>query len=149
MVESGVTTGDYLSGFLLGTRQALHDNGRESVTVTINEVSPFSVGVLIALFERAVGLYANSININAYHQPGVQAGKVAADAVIALQLKVVDFLQANRAMAMTSSQIATGIEGGTDPETVFKICEHLAANPSKGVRRQPASDPSKVTYQRA
>ncbi len=88
MVEPEVTSGDYLQGFLLGTRQALHENGRESITITIKEVSPFSVGLLIAFFERAVGLYASLININAYHQPGVEAGKKAAAAVIDLQRKV-------------------------------------------------------------
>ena len=34
--------------------------------------------MLIALFERAVGFYAGLVNINAYHQPGVEAGKKAA-----------------------------------------------------------------------
>ena len=43
------------------------------------------VGGLIALFERAVGLYATLINVNAYHQPGVEAGKKAAAAVLARQ----------------------------------------------------------------
>ena len=50
--------------------------------------------LLIALFERAVGFYASLININAYHQPGVEAGKKAAGNVIELQhqiLKVVRF----------------------------------------------------------
>ncbi len=83
-VEKDVTSGDYLSGFLQGTRQALHQNGRESMTLTIAEVSPFTIGVLIALFERTVGLYARLINVNAYHQPGVEAGKKAAGNVIIL-----------------------------------------------------------------
>src|SRR5438128_3457001 len=48
-VELGVTSGDYLQGFMLGTRQALHENERQSVTLTIKEVSEFSVGLLIAL----------------------------------------------------------------------------------------------------
>src|SRR5207244_2695221 len=34
-VEPGVTAGDYLHGLLLGTRAALFDNGRESMTITI------------------------------------------------------------------------------------------------------------------
>ena len=46
-----------------------------------------TVGALIALFERAVGLYASLIHINAYHQPGVEAGKKAAAAVLALQAR--------------------------------------------------------------
>ena len=91
-VEPGVTAGDYLEGFYLGTREALFDSGRGSITLTIHEVSPFCVGVLIALFERAVGLYSVMININAYHQPGVEAGKKAASAVIDLQVRMLKWL---------------------------------------------------------
>ena len=46
---------------------------------------PATVGALIALFERAVGFYATLVNINAYHQPGVEAGKKAAAVVLDLQ----------------------------------------------------------------
>jgi len=77
-VEPGATAGDYLSGFLIGTREALYGNGRQSMTITIRSVDARIVGALIALFERAVGLYASLIHINAYHQPGVEAGKKAA-----------------------------------------------------------------------
>ena len=76
--RGGVTCGDYLQGFLLGTRDALSEKDRSSVTLTITEVSPRTVGMLIALYERVVGLYASLIGINAYHQPGVEAGKKAA-----------------------------------------------------------------------
>src|SRR6202040_3661643 len=34
-VEPGVTPGDYLHGFLLGTREALFENDRESITITV------------------------------------------------------------------------------------------------------------------
>ena len=44
----------------------------------MDEVNAFSVGLLIALYERTVGYYATMIGINAYHQPGVEAGKKAA-----------------------------------------------------------------------
>jgi glucose-6-phosphate isomerase len=142
-VEDGVTSGDFLHGFLLGTRQALHEKGRESVTLTLTDVSPFSVGVLIALFERAVGLYASLININAYHQPGVEAGKKAATAVIALQQKTVQHLRTNP--GSTVSQIAAAI-GQSDAETIFKICEHLAANPDRNVTKKPGPTPFEATY---
>src|SRR5213079_1388478 len=46
-VEEGVTTGDYLQGFLRGTRSALYESGRESITITIPEVTAFYVGALI------------------------------------------------------------------------------------------------------
>lgn len=65
-----VTSGDYLSGFLQGTRRALWENGRQSITITLDAVTPHRVGALIALFERAVGLYAGLVGINAYDQPG-------------------------------------------------------------------------------
>ncbi|KAG8369184.1 hypothetical protein BUALT_Bualt15G0124800 [Buddleja alternifolia] len=91
-LEPGVTCGDYLFGFLQGTRSALYANDRESITVTVQEVTPRSVGALVALYERAVGIYASLVNINAYHQPGVEAGKKAAGEVLALQKRVLAVL---------------------------------------------------------
>jgi glucose-6-phosphate isomerase len=149
MVEPDVTSGDYLQGFLLGTRQALHENGRESITITIQEVSAFTVGILIALFERAVGLYASLVNINAYHQPGVEAGKKAAAAIIELQHKVLNYLGEKRGHTLTSSQIASGIGAHDDFETVFKLCEHLAANPDHGVRKEAGKTPFESAYGKA
>ena len=128
MVEPGVTSGDYLHGFYLGTRQALAEKGRDSVTITVNEVSPFVVGVLIALFERAVGLYASLININAYHQPGVEAGKKAARQVIRIQSQILEFLSKQPDKAFTAEEIANGIKARDEIEHIFKICEHLSAN---------------------
>src|SRR5581483_156044 len=93
-VEPGVTSGDYLQGFLLGTREALTEKDRSSITITVPDVSPRTIGMLIALYERVVGLYASLIGINAYHQPGVEAGKKAAGGVIALKLKLVQALAA-------------------------------------------------------
>src|SRR5262249_45095643 len=77
-VEPGATSGDYLNGFHQGSRQALFEKDRESITVTVPDVSPQTVGKLIALYDRAVGFYGTLVNINAYHQPGVEAGKKAA-----------------------------------------------------------------------
>jgi len=143
-VEQNVTSGDYLSGFFLGTRAALYEKGRESITITINEVSPLSVGVLIALFERTVGLYASLININAYHQPGVEAGKKAAGEVISAQLKILDHLMAHQNQAFGCVEIAEAIGAGC--ETVFKVCEHLAANPDRGVQKSLGTPPAKTSY---
>lgn len=147
-VEPGVTTGDYLSGFLLGTRQALYESERESVTLTVREITPFTVGVLIALYERAVGLYASLVNINAYHQPGVEAGKKAAGYVIELQRRVLDYLLAKQGHSMTSSQIASGVGAHGDYELVFKICEHLSANPHRRIERVIGATPFETRYVR-
>src|SRR5260370_9290589 len=83
-VERGVTPGDYLHGLLIGTPEPLAGNGRESMTITGPRVDAFTVGVLIALFERAVGFYGSLVNVNAYNQPGVEAGKKAASGALAV-----------------------------------------------------------------
>ncbi|CAN1340870.1 Glucose-6-phosphate isomerase 1, chloroplastic [Linum perenne] len=131
-LEPGVTCGDYLFGMLQGTRSALYANGRESVTVTVEEVTPRSVGALIALYERAVGLYAFLVNINAYHQPGVEAGKKAAGEVLALQKRVLAVL--NEASCkepvepLTLEEVAERCHAPEDIEMIYKIIAHMAAN---------------------
>src|SRR6185436_10804463 len=93
-VEPGITSGDFLQGFYLGTRDALSEKDRHSITLTLPDVSPHSLGMVIALYERTVGLYASLVGINAYHQPGVEAGKKAAGGVIALRQKIAAVFQA-------------------------------------------------------
>jgi len=123
-LEPGIRSGDYLDGFFLGTREALYANDRHSVTITVPRVDATTVGALIALFERAVGFYASLVNINAYHQPGVEAGKKAAAAVLDLQKKVVAALKAE---PQSVEQLAAAIGSG-ELETIYLILEHLAAN---------------------
>ena len=139
-VEPGITPGDFLQGFLRGTRGALHENGRESITVSIPEFNAFQLGALIALYERAVGFYGSLVNVNAYHQPGVEAGKKAAAKIIETQLKVVAQLKKS-GKPQTPEQIALAVEA--DPEEVFHILRHLVANrPDVRVEngRSPALD---------
>ncbi len=126
-IDPGITSGDYLSGFIQGTRQALYENGRDSITVTIPVVNPLTVGALIALYERAVGLYASLVNINAYHQPGVEAGKKAAAAVLKLQSKVVQVLQETN-NPLSLAEIAQKAGAKEQIETIYKILRHLSAN---------------------
>ena len=122
-VEDGVTSGDYLQGFLRGTRSALYESGRESITITIPEVNAFYVGALVALYERAVGFYASLVNINAYHQPGVEAGKKAATRILDLQKRVKEIPG-----YATKAPEEIARELGVDPEDVFHILRHLRAN---------------------
>src|SRR5882757_8334072 len=118
-VDPGITAGDYLQGFLLGTRDALSEKDRHSITLTLPDVSARSLGMLIALYERVVGLYASLVGINAYHQPGVEAGKKAATVVIALRLKIAAALKAAAGREFTPEKLAT--QAGGDPELAFKI----------------------------
>ncbi|MBR8829919.1 MAG: Glucose-6-phosphate isomerase [Chroococcopsis gigantea SAG 12.99] len=126
-VDPGVTSGDYLSGFLQGTRQALYENDRYSLTITIPEVNAKIVGALIALYERAVSLYASLVNINAYHQPGVEAGKKAAASILNLQQSVVKALKAET-QPMSLSTLAYKCGFPEEIEGIYKIVRHLAAN---------------------
>jgi glucose-6-phosphate isomerase len=135
-VEPGITAGDYLQGFYLGTRDALTEKDRHSITVTLPDVSPRSLGMLIALYERVTGLYASLVGINAYHQPGVEAGKKAAGGVIALKQKLTAALQAAPGKNFTAEQLATAIDAPEKTELAFKILEHLAANKNSGVKKR-------------
>ncbi len=145
-VEPGATSGDFLDGFLLGTRRALFENGRPSLTLTINEVSPRTLGMLIALFERTVGLYASLVHINAYHQPGVEAGKKAAAAVLALQRRLVAGLREAGPPGATAEQLAAAIGASDDVETVFLVLERLAANADRGVTRRAGTTPFDAVF---
>jgi glucose-6-phosphate isomerase len=138
-VEPGVTSGDYLSAYLQGTRNALYENNRDSVTITIERLDAQSVGALIALYERAVGFYATLVNVNAYHQPGVEAGKKMAGAVIKLQLDVINFLRRNTDKAFTAEEVAKAINAGENVESVFTVLEHASANPDHRVEKTPAA----------
>lgn len=122
-VNEGATSGDYLQGFLRGTRTALYQSGRHSITISIDEVTPRSVGALIALFERAVSFYGSLVNINPYNQPGVEAGKEAAASFLDLLDDVRDALDRR---PQNAERIASVLHA--DPEEVFHCLTHLAAN---------------------
>ena len=133
--NDGMTSGDYLHGFFLGTRDALWEKGRNSITLTVHEVNAMSVGMLIALYERAVGFYATMIGINAYHQPGVEAGKKAAARILTVRLQVLDWLTANAGTQVSASELAQKLDRIEDKDWVYKILESLSANdPTQFVR---------------
>jgi glucose-6-phosphate isomerase len=142
-VEPGVTASDYLHGFMLGTREALFENDRESITITIPRVEARTIGGLIALFERAVGLYAGLLGINAYHQPGVEAGKKAAASILNLQVRVQTALSRT---PQTAEEVAGGIGAADSTETIYLLLEHLAANGR--ARSEKANDPGETTFVR-
>ena len=96
------------------------------------------MGALIALYERSVGFYATLINVNAYHQPGVEAGKKMAGAIIHLQLDIIAHLRKRPGKSFTAQEIAKALNTEDRVETVFKILEHLAANRELNVVKIPA-----------
>jgi glucose-6-phosphate isomerase len=145
-VEPDITSGDFLHGFFMGTRQALAENDRESITLTLDKVTPEAVGLLIALFERAVGFYASLVNINAYHQPGVEAGKKAAGTIIEIQQLLVKHLRENPGKGFTAGEIATAIGRPEDVESIYKIARHQSVNGCE-VEMTPAAALAEAKFQ--
>jgi glucose-6-phosphate isomerase len=146
-VEPGRTSGDYLGGFLRGTREALTGRGRESITIDLLQLDARRLGALIALFERTVGFYAQLIGINAYDQPGVEAGKKAAEDVLRLKDRVVAELRSPPGAPRTAEEIAAAIGDDAQVEMVFHVLRRMAANGSRtGVVEEAGDDPSASRY---
>jgi len=133
----GSPSADHLLGFLYGTRAALTEAGRPSLTIQVADASARSLGILIALFERAVGLYAELIDINAYHQPGVEAGKKAAGRTLALLSRLAGALTEE---AQTAAQLGAALEA--DAGLSWRLLHHLAATGRAELvpGRRPAED---------
>jgi glucose-6-phosphate isomerase len=145
-IEPDTTAGDYLQGFLLGTRDALFEKGRQSITITLADASAATIGKVIALFERAVGFYGSLVGINAYHQPGVEAGKKAAASILALKQQLLQVLRAAPGQAFTAGQLAAKLKLEANAEIIFKLLEHMAANSDKGIRKTSAAAIAGYTY---
>jgi glucose-6-phosphate isomerase len=144
--EVGNSTGDYLHGFYLGTREALDEKDRETLTVTIKEVNAHSIGQLIALFERAVGLYAHLININAYHQPGVEAGKKAATNILKMKQTVCELLEKESPSPLSVDAIAEKTSLQNNEELIFKILYRLAHNSASNIQITSNTCPTEAEF---
>jgi glucose-6-phosphate isomerase len=123
---AGECPGDVLEGFLQGTRAALLEGDRQSLTISMKCFNERSLGALVALFERAVGLYAELVDVNAYDQPGVEAGKKAAASILALQSRLEELLADGQPRNLTQLQEQLELPS---PEPLFWILRHLCANP--------------------
>ncbi len=122
------TSGDYLNAFMLGTKRALEDHGKHTVTITVPNDTAYYVGMLIALYERAVGIYAKMINVNAYHQPAVEFGKKAAGGFIELKNVAKAYLAANRGKEFTAGELASTLGKTGEEAALFRLLLHLSEN---------------------
>jgi glucose-6-phosphate isomerase len=132
-----IETGDYLEGFLLGTREALTEESCDSITITLREVNAASIGMLIALYERAVGFYAQFIHVNAYHQPGVESGKKAAQLLLHAQTSLGDIFERYKTPLHVREivELLRKHEICMAPDLIFKMLEHFVANGRLNVER--------------
>jgi glucose-6-phosphate isomerase len=135
---------DFLEGFLQGTRSAISEGGRQSLTITLERFDAASLGALIALFERTVGLYAELINVNAYHQPGVEAGKKAAAEILALQGRLIQQMADGQVRSLADLAAALDL---ASPEPLFWILRHLSHNIRGVVAQGDWGDPASLRFQ--
>jgi glucose-6-phosphate isomerase len=142
---AGECPADVLEGFLQGTRAALLEGGRQSLTITLRRFDEAALGALIALFERAVGLYAELVNINAYDQPGVEAGKKAAATILSLQTRLEEAMADGQARNLQQLQQLLQI---ASPEPLFWILRHLCANRRGYSAQGDWGQPSELVFQR-
>jgi glucose-6-phosphate isomerase len=78
----GVDLGELLRAEQRGTAVALARAGRPTATWTLPRIHPYTVGQLFFALELQTAMQASLYRVNAYDQPGVEAGKVAAFALI-------------------------------------------------------------------
>ena len=78
----GVSLGELLRAEQLGTEVALARAGRPVTRWTLASLAPEPLGALFVALELQVAAQAKLLGIDAYDQPGVEAGKVAAFALL-------------------------------------------------------------------
>ncbi len=110
LVEGSKTMGDYLHGFQAGLSSALRGKGRQVVEMTIEEVNEYNLGMIIALYERAVAAYAELININPFHQPGVQSYKLASKTIIDLLSELEEKASSLKGQSLSAAQVAEKLD---------------------------------------
>ena len=86
-------------------------------------------------------MYALLIGINAYHQPGVEAGKKAASAILDVRRSVTDFLKSKAGKSFNSIQISEAIDKPDKAVWVYKILENLSINESQTISRESKGTP--------
>ncbi|MCD6499477.1 MAG: glucose-6-phosphate isomerase [Deltaproteobacteria bacterium] len=140
-VRPDVSSGDCLLALLMGTREALSGKGRPNYSIWLERLDATTLGELVALHERAVGLYASMVDINAYNQPGVEASKKSAGRFLEQQRRALEVLVDQQPNRMTAIEVAKAVGKDGDVESIYLSLRHLAANSTRGVRRQAAARP--------
>jgi glucose-6-phosphate isomerase len=78
----GRSLGELFTAEREGTRIALTDAKRPNLSISFPTVSPFTVGQYLYLKELSVAVMGELYGVDAFDQPGVEAGKVAAYALM-------------------------------------------------------------------
>ncbi|KAL0232409.1 hypothetical protein PCE1_002750 [Barthelona sp. PCE] len=121
--EKAGSMGRQLLAFVLGTQAALTQNEKPYISMRFKDRNAMALGMMVALEERIVSFLSVFRDINAYDQPGVQDGKLAAKAINALSMAVVENLNIMEGVV----DIAALVEGA-DIREVDYILTDLYAN---------------------
>ena len=78
----GRTMAELIKAEMLGTIHALTENNRPNMTIMFPDISPYTVGQFMYALEVAVVFSGGLYTINPLDQPGVEAGKIAAFALM-------------------------------------------------------------------
>jgi glucose-6-phosphate isomerase len=129
-IANGISMSDYLHGFKCGLVKALRSKKRKVIEICAESLDESTLGMLIALYERAVAVYAELININAFHQPGVQAYKLASQGITNLNLALQKWLVGPEAAAWkgTAASIAELLGQPEEAKDVDGLLAKFALN---------------------
>jgi len=127
-ITDATDMGTYLHGFLEGLSAALRGKGRQYITIRVPQITEFELGMLIALYERAVAIYAEFININAFHQPGVQSYKLAAKGVLALREKLIKKFYELGKVTGTAAELAVKVGCPDDAVEIGGLLDKSCVN---------------------
>ena len=86
------------------------------------------------------------IRINAYHQPGVEAGKKAASEILLVRKAVQKLLLSNKRVPQTAFEVTEALEKPDKFVWVYKILESLVANDRDTFDRIGKNDPWKDQF---
>lgn len=79
---AGKTMGQLFGAMATATRTALEQKGIQSLTLTAPQLDERTLGALLMLLELVVGAIGEALDINAFDQPGVEAGKILARGIL-------------------------------------------------------------------
>ncbi len=68
--------GELLKNALSATEESLSQRGISTMVLSINDINELSLGYLFMFFELLIAGLGETLNINAFDQPGVELGKV-------------------------------------------------------------------------
>ncbi len=129
----------HLHGFLRGSRAPLYEKGHELINLDSGGKCPPSRLADCSL--RTRGFYGSLVNVNAYHQRGVAAGKNAATQLLDLEARARATLPKLR--GRTAEAVTRALKA--DPKDVYRLLGGLAAN-DDSIGRTSAEEPAREHF---